>query len=787
MDSYAPYKITERMERLYQERFLDLKCFYCREDYQYWLQRYDQARRDSQASRFQRLKYLCDQRGIDAKELIRHRELLEQIPTRAKMKDDLLDAFYQMYANSPKTTDFMERTVRRLAPEYASDPVRTAILKKFLSGSDARIGKYDTTGVMAWAEQRLSASERHQLATEPKAKRSVLLSKIDDSIFLQEAIHLTDAEILALMAEFLKKNANGKKFALPETILSAETSGALCEALQARALSAQGLTDAERIRALADALAQNDTALTEAEKALFRRLDADLRACLKTVPCGKRTGAAGTAEDRYQQSKKDRLKKKKASAKTASPDHALLEMCTDLAEGHIKGNGITKKYLYYFAFLFEMTTAFSPKTGSDERDVEKNLFHDYYNDNLLRVLAEEGAGSASANTMEKMPTGEGINYKNFVEIVYLYFLSHPEYASLPAERLNAAEAVIEECSTLAKNQKKSAAAPVARNTRYYLDTHMQTILAMKPEELAEYIAEHFAILPPSRNAASRIMIASEENTAYDIIDEIQQYMDEDNPQVRMFNWDDLHDKTARAKQIRDEISMLTGPGYDRHLPALLRARYRGDESFLRVVDAIDERVKLSTGHFSLADRKRLLALLRMLAVYSSEGNALSKYKLNVRLAEQYVINEGSQLTDSLNTLLLLGFDIRQVGDSFFLGTRLYENDDLRELLALALSDGGRDALRADLLLTQLLVNRLEHNKRVRRTELLSLYFSYYLLALLDDTENIDSFADVAEDFVKNANDYLTDARFQPLSEKNIFDMYILTELFYHLVERSNPE
>ena len=62
--------------------------------------------------------------------------------------------------------------------------------------------------------------------------------------------------------------------------------------------------------------------------------------------------------------------------------------------------------------------------------------------------------------MSGSPPGEGINYKSFVEAVYLYFICHQELDMTPGEKIDAAEAVIQKCVKLAKkagNRQKTAA------------------------------------------------------------------------------------------------------------------------------------------------------------------------------------------------------------------------------------------------------------------------------------------------------------------------------------------
>lgn len=42
---------------------------------------------------------------------------------------------------------------------------------------------------------------------------------------------------------------------------------------------------------------------------------------------------------------------------------------------------------------------------------------------------------------------------------------------------------------------------------------------------------------------------------------------------------------------------------------------------------------------------------------------------------------------------------------------------------------------------------------------------------MNETEGLDTFPDVFEDYAATINPYLEEARYQPLSEKNIFDVW----------------
>lgn len=111
------------------------------------------------------------------------------------MQSDLLESFYDMYKNAPNISGYMERIVRRLAPEYSDDTVRVAILKKFVLGSGVNFKRFNIKSIYAWASERFSAEEKITFDnSDEQEQKELVVSKLDDSIFDQGTIELTNAD-----------------------------------------------------------------------------------------------------------------------------------------------------------------------------------------------------------------------------------------------------------------------------------------------------------------------------------------------------------------------------------------------------------------------------------------------------------------------------------------------------------------------------------------------------------------------------------------------------------------
>ncbi len=117
--------------------------------------------------------------------------------------------------------------------------------------------------------------------------------------------------------------------------------------------------------------------------------------------------------------------------------YGLLKAVDDLAAGKFRAEGATRRSLYLFAMVYGMTY-YSGGMDSGEildfrTDIETNLFRDYYANNLMRFISEVYKGKLCEYELD--PSGQGINYKNFAEMIYLYYISK-EYSPQDKIRLS---------------------------------------------------------------------------------------------------------------------------------------------------------------------------------------------------------------------------------------------------------------------------------------------------------------------------------------------------------------
>lgn len=442
------------------------------------------------------MEQLCEARGIDAENLIQDNSLLNKIPARAEIQDELLDAFYKIYSNAPKSKDFMERIVRRLAPEYKDDTVRTAILKKFLAGAGKDFKRFKVKNIMEWGKQRLSKAEQEIFSSlsEPE-QRDCMISKIDDSIFTYEVVELSDADTFLLIANRMVKYKEDKLLAFEDLALSEETLGLMDEILEQHGGNVKGVTVFDKVLQLSEFFKQGMLLKDNQQgkiSELVIKIETDFKNQLKNIPRISKTGKETNAAELYKQAKKDAIKSAKAALKKNGLDYELIDLCNDFAKGNFRVNGKTKEYLYYFAFMFEMTVPFN------------------------------------------------------------------------------------------------------------------VLLNKKKEELAEYVAANYVVIPSEGKSIARIMVASEENTVSDLIDEIIEDIDAVYPDMIDNQLFALWQNQDNRKTVKNDILFHTDMVFEWEAKKLLKEKFGKDENFNILLSKLEDRVDVNKGRYNRAEKKRMI-------------------------------------------------------------------------------------------------------------------------------------------------------------------------------------
>lgn len=162
--------------------------------------------------------------------------------------------------------------------------------------------------------------------------------------------------------------------------------------------------------------------------------------------------------------------------------YGLIKTADDLANGNFKASGATKRDLYLFAMVYGMTyySNNQKEIQNYASDIEKNLFQDYYTNNLMRFMSVDDLREKG----ETDPSGQGINYKNFSEMIYIYFISKD---LTPVEKIEKSTQMIE------RLQEKATSSTLKEDmtTRQFKNLYTEDILQLDEQRFEDFIFNHY--------------------------------------------------------------------------------------------------------------------------------------------------------------------------------------------------------------------------------------------------------------------------------------------------------
>lgn len=799
---------TAFMHKLFWENAPKFQKLYCREDIDSALNDVKEAENIKDAYPYRKiyLDAICEKVGMDADCLLQDKSLLNSIPAREDLREQLLEFLHCIYQKFPSSTDYMERIVHRLAPEYKDDSVRTAILKKFILGTgDSKLFK--TGAILNWSLERMGEKERQDYENATgEEKMRLAVSKLDDSIFTDERmnVELGNLEILRLMIGQLDNCANmeltdsdGKPYNFQGLETSNKTKEGIQELLKDAGIEpdpGSSTTDMLKIIAANAEKESNGTDFNSHMDTFFPSAEEDFSKQMKNMFYKNRSGSREKVAERFRTTKRDARNKKRQ-------DWDLLRLCSDLADGKFKNNGRkTRVYLYYFAFMFDMSVQLQDSKGQNEsdkqRDIIKNLFEDYYSDNIIRYLEDEYFDPKSAGNYEKEPTGEGINFKNFAEVVYLYYLQHKELSGTPGGRIKKAESLIGKCIRNAKpkpvpRKNHMLKENIQERTEYYKKMYLNKVFHLREDDLEIFILQNYQVLSPDGAKGSRMEISSEESSAYD---QMNQTLEE---------LESVYEKSVQVSQLMVEVGSVREKDMEKfleeaklsydimfdwsRLSKLLHKKYANDTDFLRIIDHLTERLTFDFNYLGASKKQFLSQMLHMLYHHSTPEKPMKMRAAREFMRKNNAAANGGMITEGADLLEKMGFDVKRGTDAhgeslFWLGKRSYGDERLDAIIRRV---SGRywnawDPV-AQSQLDILIGKHILSGRKITRSTLLAVYASYYK-TMIFETASMDSFPDLYHDFEESANPILENARYQPLSEKNILDMYVVLSLYDYILE-----
>lgn len=208
--------------------------------------------------------------------------------------------------------------------------------------------------------------------------------------------------------------------------------------------------------------------------------------------------------------------------------YGLLKLVDDLAFGKFRAGGATKKGLYLFAMVYGMTWHCERTDKiSYESDIEKNLFEDYYTNNLIKFISKDYRENLSEFELD--PCGQGINEKNFAEMVYLYFICKD---CPPQDKIKKSSEMIQKVQTNARLLARPEEISARKDTSFFKGLLNGDILSSSEKEFEQFLYKNYncntciGTESTERNIGV-LQLETEQNTAFKNYKSILDYFKKD--------------------------------------------------------------------------------------------------------------------------------------------------------------------------------------------------------------------------------------------------------------------
>ena len=398
----------------------------------------------------------------------------------------------------------------------------------------------------------------------------------------------------------------------------------------------------------------------------------------------------------------------------------------DIASGTFGEQQTTRDKLYIFAIVFEMT--YYKVTNEESDDIQENLFYNYYEDNLLNSLA---------GGVEKEPTGHGINFKNFAEIIYLYYI-HKE-GMTAAEKLKAAKKMIARCKT-----ENAALIDVQTDRHMEKNTFFYEPLARRAmncteEQLPEFICKNYIC---GQKGVNVIRVNSGNKTAAEVY-----------------------------KRLAGKLELAADEVFDRELITHEYIYAAAERKYYKVKCAACKEKDKGAGFKSCP-------------LYKSKCiNAYTNYR-----TQRTVADEALEIRKMKRQIVRNGImRVLKTASDLFGGIEHKEFKNIAEKISKRFELVTKPSIEESI--TASFMPKTDVENYVTRTKMTALYYYIFILRCLCTEEVLDSFGDFCGEFCEGfeisigngmyhgINDILTVAGYQEINPKNIFDSAVVFMAF----------
>ena len=207
----------------------------------------------------------------------------------------------------------------------------------------------------------------------------------------------------------------------------------------------------------------------------------------------------------------------------------LLKLSEDLASGRFGNDETVREEIYIFAAVFGLTYRTEGAGGwggGSAADIEDAMFRDYYSNNYLRYVSGRNPGMRNGGEIQN-PTGKGINYKNYMEVIFLYYLRRDLPAAEKLARVYRTAAEVHEAYTDGAGPGP-AGGPVPPTLKYRDDVRIpvpgdsRSVLLLDEEPFKAWLVRNCdcSLAPKSSQVFS---IRSEQQTAVSMYKKLWDY------------------------------------------------------------------------------------------------------------------------------------------------------------------------------------------------------------------------------------------------------------------------
>lgn len=402
-------------------------------------------------------------------------------PKSVALEAKMLNILFEKFSDYPDPSEYMKRIVERCAnpsDKWGKDSLRLRILKQFIKYGNCLVyrtecdGKSKKVSVYGWEKIILTYANEKKQDQEEKQGRKKITEPCNAIAFVDEGIFTEYDSVIQELQEQLHRIQQSESL----NVCRQEVSELKKKKKQLEKTKNKTTETEELLKAVKAQLKEAEAQLKEEEKPL----------------------------NRAKQKLKDEKKK-----------FGLIRLADDLASGKFTATGVTKRDLYLFAVVFDMTYYCPNETGNSETlerydtDIEKNLFMDYYTNNLMRFLTKAYQGRLSG--VEVDPSGQGINYKNFAEMVFIYYIAKD---IAPIDKITGIYEMLARLENSSQNHTKAK----SFGTGFYRSIFTEDILKLSETDFEDFIKTNYDCTLTDENGKklnkSEFQLMTTQNTAF---------------------------------------------------------------------------------------------------------------------------------------------------------------------------------------------------------------------------------------------------------------------------------